>query len=212
MTTQFSYEFLVTDQDSLNELCPLEVLLGVPAKERTDIEACQQRVLDYPVETRNQMVRTLCRMHEAEERDARGAPPAKEKIAPVQGYAAGIPWSLHLEAYDAYSKKWAPQPAMIDLEGRNCRGGFDVTELDEFIPGWRDRASEIGRLRARVAELEAGPTESTTPADAGIEALQLAEKWEKRGVIVTIERQSRAPLAMGNHYVVASAWPKRGAA
>jgi hypothetical protein len=87
-----------------------------------------------------------------------------EKIAPVQGYTPGIPWSLHLEAYAAYSKKWSPQPAMIDLEGRNCRGGFGVDELDEFIPGWRDHVSEIGMLKARVAELEAqiaAPTPST---------------------------------------------------
>lgn len=88
-----------------------------------------------------------------------------EKIAPVQGYAPGIPWSLHLEAYDAYSKKWSPQPAMIDLEGRNCRGGFSTGELDQFIPGWRDRVSEIGKLRARVAELEAqiGTLAAPTP-------------------------------------------------
>jgi hypothetical protein len=86
----------------------------------------------------------------------------KEKIAPVQGFTPGIPWSLHLEAYDAYSKKWAPQPAMIDLEGRNCRGGFDVQELDGFIPGWRDKVSEIGQLKARIAELEKS---SVMPAD-----------------------------------------------
>lgn len=78
-----------------------------------------------------------------------------EKIAPVQGYTPGIPWSLHLEAYDAYCKRWSPQPALIDLEGRHCRGGFHTQELDDFIPGWRDRVSELGRLKARVAELEA---------------------------------------------------------
>jgi len=60
------------------------------------------------------------------------------KRAPVQGFSAGIPWAMHLEAYDAYSKKWAPQPALIDLEGKNCRGGFSIGELDDFIPGWRD--------------------------------------------------------------------------
>jgi hypothetical protein len=38
-----------------------------------------------------------------------------EKIAPVQGYRPGIPWSLHLEAYDAYCKKWAPQPAAYHI-------------------------------------------------------------------------------------------------
>lgn len=76
------------------------------------------------------------------------------KIAPVQGWTPGIPWSLHLEAYDAYRARWSAQAAMIDLEKRGCRGGFSVKELDSFIPGWRDRASEITTLRARVAELE----------------------------------------------------------
>jgi hypothetical protein len=61
----------------------------------------------------------------------------KEKRAPVQGYPPGIPWAMHLRAYEVYSKKWGPQPAMIDLEGRYCRGGFHVEELNEFIPGWR---------------------------------------------------------------------------
>lgn len=109
-----------------------------------------------------QLVNTVDRSNEVAMPDAESirkqaehlAVPQKEKIAPVQGYKAGIPWSLHLEAYDAYSKRWAPQPAMIDLEGKNCRGGFSTDELDQFIPGWRERASEIGRLKARVAELE----------------------------------------------------------
>jgi len=68
------------------------------------------------------------------------------KRAPVQGFAAGIPWEMHLRAYDAYSKKWAPQPALIDLEGRNCRGGFSTGELDEFIPNWRHELKAIDRL------------------------------------------------------------------
>lgn len=79
----------------------------------------------------------------------------KNKRAPVQGWPEGIPWSLHLEAYAVYSKKWAPQPALIDLEGRNCRGGFSVGELDEFIPGWREKVSEITRLTEQIVRLEA---------------------------------------------------------
>lgn len=59
------------------------------------------------------------------------------KRAPVQRLSGGIPWDMHLRAYEAYSKKWGPQEAMIDLDGRNCRGGFSVSELDDFIPGWR---------------------------------------------------------------------------
>lgn len=74
------------------------------------------------------------------------------KMAPVQGYTAGIPWEMHLRAYDAYCKKYSPQPALI--EGW-CRGGFDVNELDEFIPGWREELSELARLRAKVETLQA---------------------------------------------------------
>ncbi len=98
---------------------------------------------------------------------------AEAKIAPVQGYASGIPWSMHLRAYDVYCKKFGPQKALIDLEGRNCRGGFGTNELDDFIPGWREELSELNnviaerdRLKALVAELEAC-IESL--ADGGIE-------------------------------------------
>lgn len=63
---------------------------------------------------------------------------ADEKRAPVQGYAPGIPWSMHLRAYEGYRKEYGPQKALLDLEGRNCRGGFGIVELDRYIPGWRD--------------------------------------------------------------------------
>ena len=74
----------------------------------------------------------------------------KEKIAPVQGYSAGIPWAMHLRAYDVYCKKYGPQEALVNLEGRNCRGGFSTSELDVFIPGWREELSELHRLRAAL--------------------------------------------------------------
>jgi hypothetical protein len=85
------------------------------------------------------------------DRSLQAASQQTDKIAPVQGYAPGIPWSLHLEAYAAYCKKWAPQPALIDLEGRNCRGGFHVGELDEFAPGWRDRVAAAPQQPAQQA-------------------------------------------------------------
>lgn len=76
---------------------------------------------------------------------------ADEQKAPVQGYSAGIPWSMHLRAYDAYCKRYGPQQAMIDAE-RGCRGGFHVDELDEFIPGWRDELSVIRKLEAALED------------------------------------------------------------
>jgi hypothetical protein len=70
--------------------------------------------------------------------------------APVQGFPPGIPWALHLEAYSAYCKVYPPQLALIDFEGRNCRGGFDVQELDLFIPGWRERISTLNNDEANL--------------------------------------------------------------
>lgn len=90
----------------------------------------------------------------------------KEKRAPVQGYVQGIPWELHLEAYNAYSKKWSPQPALIDLEGRNCRGGFSTGELDMFIPGWREKVSVIAQLKAEIADLRVSLESALTEKDA----------------------------------------------
>jgi hypothetical protein len=97
---------------------------------------------------------------------------APEKRAPVQGYTPGIPWSLHLEAYDAYRKRYGSQQALI--EG-GCRGGFGVGELDMFIPGWRDKVSEIGRLKARIAELEAAAPAQAAPDEVRDAALGVVE-------------------------------------
>jgi hypothetical protein len=81
-------------------------------------------------------------------RDVPGTAP--EKRAPVQGLTGGIPWSMHVRAYDAYAKRWGAQPALLDLEGRNCRGGFGTEELDLFIPGWREELSELTTLKAKL--------------------------------------------------------------
>lgn len=72
----------------------------------------------------------------------------EERRAPVQGYSAGIPWAMHLRAYDAYCKMYGEQPALI--EG-GCRGGFHADELDHFIPGWREELTEIAILRSSIA-------------------------------------------------------------
>lgn len=69
---------------------------------------------------------------------------ASEKIAPVQGFPAGIPWEMHLRAYAKYCQENGRHEPLIDLEGRNCRGGFHTDELDRFIPGWREELKEKG--------------------------------------------------------------------
>lgn len=99
---------------------------------------------------------------------------AERKTAPVQGWPHGIPWSLHLEAYAAYCKKWSPQTALI--EGW-CRGGFSTDELDEFIPGWRERAGEIPALRAINADLLAALREALVEWNTQFEGEQDNDPW-----------------------------------
>lgn len=75
----------------------------------------------------------------------------ENKRAPVQGWAAGIPWDLHLEAYSVYCKRYGSQEALIK---GGCRGGFHTSELDTFIPNWRERVSALGIAEARIRALE----------------------------------------------------------
>lgn len=60
-----------------------------------------------------------------------------------------VPSEVTLRAYEVYCHVYAPQPAMIDLEGRGCRGGFGVGELIAFLYArsfpkeeWQKRFSE----------------------------------------------------------------------
>lgn len=76
------------------------------------------------------------------------------KRAPVQGFPAGIPWALHMKAYEVYCKRYGEQQAMI--EG-GCRGGFGMSELDSFIPGWRARVSDIDAMRQELRQLRELP-------------------------------------------------------
>jgi hypothetical protein len=89
------------------------------------------------------------------ERLARDMCSYPEIRAPVQGFPGGVPWEMHMRAYEGYQKKYSSQVAIIDLYGRSCRGGFSTRELDMFIPGWRDELSERTALLKRIAELEA---------------------------------------------------------
>lgn len=44
---------------------------------------------------------------------------------------------------------------------------------------------------------------------AAFEVLELAQKWERDGVIVAIDRLPLSPLAMGNHIPSVHVWRKR---
>jgi hypothetical protein len=46
---------------------------------------------------------------------------------------AVMPSEVTLRAYEVYCHVFGPQPAMVDLAGRDCRGGFGVGELIAFL-------------------------------------------------------------------------------
>jgi hypothetical protein len=116
----------------------------------------------------------------------------KERIAPVQGYKPGIPWSMHLRAYAAYCNQHGEQKALLDLDGKNCRGGFHVEELDEFIPSWREELTEAYHLRKRVEALEQERDGLSFNLDAAVDAL--ANCQAKRDELQ--ERAERAEAAL----------------
>lgn len=65
---------------------------------------------------------------------------------------AVMPSEVTLRAYEVYCALYGEQPAMVDLAGRNCRGGFGVGELVAFLYArtfpkneWRQRFDEALR-------------------------------------------------------------------
>jgi len=80
-----------------------------------------------------------------------------ERIYPVQTKKdprepGRISRALHMRAYEVYRHVYGPQEAMIDLEGRGCRGGFGTGEIVAFLYAsgfpkdqWRARVDEAFR-------------------------------------------------------------------
>lgn len=75
---------------------------------------------------------------------------------PVQTLHRGVggrtPKVVAMRAYEVYCEVFGPQEAMVDLEGRNCRGGFSAGELIAFLYAysfprseWRTRVDEALR-------------------------------------------------------------------
>lgn len=103
--------------------------------------------------------------------------------APVQGYSAGIPWSLHLRAYDVYAAKWGRGQSAERIAER---GGFAVDELDEFVPGWRDEASEIASLRTKLAKVTAERDKAVQRAVTLTrgQLRKVVQEWQRSGMSV----------------------------
>jgi hypothetical protein len=78
---------------------------------------------------------------------------SEPRAFPIQtrrnGVQAKVSERVYMAAYEVYAHIHGPQQAMIDLEGRNCRGGFGSGELIAFLYArafpkseWSARADE----------------------------------------------------------------------
>jgi predicted HAD superfamily Cof-like phosphohydrolase len=72
-----------------------------------------------------------------------------------RGHAV-MPSEVTLRAYEVYCALYGEQPALVDLAGRGCRGGFGVGELVAFLYArsfpkteWRQRFDEAIRRPQR---------------------------------------------------------------
>lgn len=83
---------------------------------------------------------------------------SNQRLFPIQAHSiarepAKVSESVYMAAYEVYAHVHGAQQALIDLEGRNCRGGFGVSELVAFLYARPFPKSEWG---ARVDEAFAG--------------------------------------------------------
>lgn len=69
----------------------------------------------------------------------------------IRAFPRAIPWSVAELAYGAYSSRYGTDQS---LERIAERGGFGPDEMDEFLPDWIERCSEIALLHAHVRTLE----------------------------------------------------------
>lgn len=80
----------------------------------------------------------------------------EENIAP---HPTSIPWSVADKAYSTYRRLFGGSQS---LERLSQRGGFSAGEMDMFHPTWREEASEVVALQAKLAAVTAERDELKT--------------------------------------------------
>lgn len=78
-----------------------------------------------------------------------------EKVFPIMSawkevskpFPRQIPWSIAELAYSVYTSKYGSEQS---LERLAQRGGFHHQEMDDLLPDWRERCSEVTHLQAAL--------------------------------------------------------------
>lgn len=87
---------------------------------------------------------------------------------------ARIAWGTAELAYSAYAARYGGGQT---LERLSERGGFHASELDTFLPGWRDREDELVQLRVKLSRAEALRDDAERALG---DAILRAEEWERQ--------------------------------
>lgn len=77
-----------------------------------------------------------------------------------------IPWEIAEEAYAVYAARFGRDQS---LERLAERAGFSWGEMDDLLPGWRERVDLVVAQRARLADLEAKLAAGRAEAEKFIE-------------------------------------------
>lgn len=92
-------------------------------------------------------------------------PPSQEPTFPIQckrgakAHPLRVPWAIAELAYSVYAGENGTQQSLADLA---ARGGFGPSEMDVFLPDWREQCSALAaqeaRHKAELADARAGHT------------------------------------------------------
>ncbi len=77
--------------------------------------------------------------------------PERRRDNAIEPHPMSIPWSIAELAYSVYAKQYGTGQSLARLAER---GGFHAGEMDQLLPDWRVRASELTAAQQRVTELE----------------------------------------------------------
>lgn len=106
--------------------------------------------------------------------------PQPVRMFPVQRFGV-IPWEVGQRAYEKYASMYGTDQS---LERLAERGGFDVPEMDQYYPAWRNHIGELAKLRARVDELERGAAPQPVPQDCTEAAENVIREHVPRGALM----------------------------
>lgn len=127
------------------------------------------------------------------------------KLFPIQRtsrdpYPMKIPWEVAELVYSQYAAKYGTDQSLEQLAER---GGFWPTEMDMFLPDWRERCSELEKLRIENQRLRETLQNVrryiwNVHLNTGVRSEPLKELLENMDAVLRGEERSNAQVEPGD--------------